>query len=392
MLGSLSLGLACTHPPRPTSEAARGLSNPPDASALPHAEEGRFSVAIAAFRGDEDSDRDGEGDTTKRFADRIQHEVNGRLQVLRVHRWVNTEALPAHLDKLYAEHERAREVLEKTGAHVIVWGEVRSGQSGRDVVIRMTGSRDRAYGNAFPLAQRFTVASERWETFVPHILVALGIEAAGYDDLQGREIKDELARWLPAMEKMPIGLPPERDPFMALGLHVRGVMESDRGMMKKSVAMWQNAVDKLERRNDPGQWARLQGMYASVLSELYDIDDDEQLMQMAIARYSNAAEELTSSRAPRDFVVVHNQLGLLYRRSSMRSPSPPTLCSAVHEFLKAAEVSFDGDVPRYMDVTLRGLGNSLEDLTRPLPKGQKPDCLPPIDDRVWRTYQATVPK
>lgn len=388
LLGLAAMCLACTHPAKPPASRA----NHP----LPHADPGQFAVLVAEFEGDEDVNRDGEGDTTTRFrrwiglhAAKDSTSPPFKPQILTLRQGVDTNAPSTTIERRYQMHEAARGLLEKTGAQVILWGVIREVPSGdRMVVLRLTGSRERPIGNAFPLEQEITISMDKAAEVMPILQMILAAEAAGYEDMQNGAFRDELPQRIEQVERFVGNGLVEVEPLLAMALHVQAARTGELALFDKALAMLSEAEKRHPRKDEPGVWARMQAMRASVLSEEDALRTNETMLLEAIAVYVRVAEELTLARGPLDFGLVHNQLGLLYRRLSLVRGSKAPLCFAVNEFEKAAQVTYDGDVPSYMDISLRGVQRGLSELSQGVPSGQKPLCDPPISDTLWRTFLA----
>lgn len=105
---------------------------------LPKAAEGRFAILVTGFEGDEDQNKDGEGDTTTGL---VQGFVELNAQVFggaRTGEAANIKSFQILTTKRILEkpkgadpdwnavqgHEEARKWLEESGASVLVWGQV----------------------------------------------------------------------------------------------------------------------------------------------------------------------------------------------------------------------------------------------------------------------------
>jgi hypothetical protein len=256
------------------------------------------------------------------------------------------------------------------------------------VVLRLTGLRERPIGNVFPLEQEITIPKEKTSEVVPVLQMAIAAEATGFEDLQNGAFRDELPRRMDQIEQLVAKSFVDIKPLFAMALHVRAGRTGDIALLRRAAALLSEAEKDHPRTIESVVWSRLQAMRASVLAEEEGLQSNETMLLEAIAMYAQAAEELKAAQVPLDFGLVHNQLGLLYRRLSMVRQTKAPLCSAVSEFDKAAQVTFDGDVPSYMDISLRGVQRSLSELSKGVPPGQKPPCDPPISDALWQTYVA----
>ncbi len=382
-------GLACAPATKPVLPAFKSPLS------VPHADPDRFSVLVAEFARDDDENRDGVGDTTTQLRREFDawggegRQKEGKMgpEVLVLHSIVNTELRE---NGGYHDHEEARRWLVKTGARVILWGFVLEGQTERHVVLRLTGSRDRPQGNAFPLEMEWVISTGQWVKVFPVIRLALAIEATGYEDLEGLGLRDELPQLVPLVEEQKSARPGRVESLVALALQARASRTGEVGLLRRALTMLQEVATTDKPTAEAAvPRARLRAMQASVLADWYELETNEGALLEAIAAYREAAKELTMSRTPWDFAIVHNQLGRLHERMALQNQSEAPHCAAVDAFWQAAQVTYDGDVPQYMDTTLRGVQRNLSSLTRRLPSGQKPECTPPIDDVLWRTFQAS---
>lgn len=384
-------GLACT----PTQPAARPVALP----AIPQAAEGRFTVLVADFEGDTDDDADQQGDTTQKLVTALETfsplepatppeaAKDMHPDVLRLHRFVSPEDAPTNVDPLYHRHELAREWLVKTGAHLIVWGHVTAGHGSR-IELRITGLRDRVFGQAFPLAQEFSIPWQRFSEARPLLFLALAAEVGGYEDLRGLGLQDELVEWLAKVEDLSPLMFGDLEVPLAVALQARAARTGEPALLIKAAVYLLKAEEKRSRKKDPVGWARLVAMRGHVRSDREALQIDSETVRAILQNYSDAAQELTQSRAPLDYGLLQNLLGKSQERLAEHLQDKAPLCFAANSFWKAAHVTYDGAVPRYMDASLRGVRRSLSSLTQGLPFGQKPECNPPIEEALWNSYQA----
>lgn len=388
LLGLAAMCLACTHPAPPPVPVA----NRP----LPHVDPRHFAVLVSEFAGDEDQNRDGVGDTAQRFRESLEFvsakaptSDHAGLQILSLRQVVDANASSKTLDRNYQMHESARGWLEKAGAHIVLSGEIRKESGGhRFVTLRLTGSRERPIGNVFPLEHEIMIPFEKTSEVVPLLQMAITAEVTGFEDLENGAFRDELPARIERAEHLVRNVFVGSEPLLAMALHVRAARTGELALLEKALLILSDAENRHPRKADPVRWSRMEAMRASVMADEDGLQANEPTLSSAIATYVRAAEELTFDRVPLDFGLVHNQLGLLYRRLSLVRQSKAPLCFAVNEFEKAAQVTYDGDVASYMDISLRGVQRGLSELSQGVPSGQKPPCDPPISETLWRTFLA----
>jgi len=384
-------GLACT----PTQNLAKPANPPP----IPRAAEGRFTVLVADFSGDRDQDGDKQGDTTQRFVTALETfapldskmplEAARELHpdVVRLHRFVEVQPAPSGIDQTYHRHEMAREWLTKTGAHLILWGQVTSGTDPR-IELRITGSRDRSFGQAFPTSGEFYIPWAQIQVFRPFLFLSVAAETAGYEDLRGLGLQDELGAWIGKTEGERPSFPGDFDLLVAWALQARAARTGETALLDNATSLLQRDLERRSRSKDPVVWARLSAMQAHVLAEREALTANEELLAEVLRAYAEAAKELTQSRSPLDFGLIHNLRGKSYERLAEERREKSALCLAANAYWEAALVTLDGDVPGYMDTSLRGTQRSLSILTQGLPAGQIPECNPPLAEGLWFSYSA----
>lgn len=389
--GILAAILGCAASPAPMPNAAP--------VSVPRAQPDRFAVAVAALEGDVDLDRDGVGDMEASILQALRElnqalpapkapDSEPRFQILELKRALQGPGFASAEPRGYLAHEEARNWLEKMGAHLLIWGKIVQDSSGNGLVLRLTGTRDREGGNAYPLAQEFQLPGAALPSFYPVLKLAAASEAGGFEALEGRGLVDELPSLIQQVEGLMSSSKLPLRPILAYALHAHAMGKGGAAWIQKAEMMWKTAELDVNRSEHPVEWALLYAARASVLSDMDILEADSAMVQQAVEMYGVALQELRQTRTPLDWALTQNNLGLLYRRLAERLNEKKLLCFAVDAHWKAAEVSHEGKVPRYMDISLRGVQRNLSALRAGLPPTQKPACQPPIADTLWLTFLA----
>ncbi len=377
LLALLVAPIACGHPPAPV--------HPPAPAPLPHASEDHFAVAIAGFEHDPDENHDGIGDIGAAYLQSLR--ALGP-EILQIHQPLPQAPPNQGTDPAYAAHEQARAWLERMDAHVLIWGQVAPEATGQVLHLHLTGTRDADGGSAYPLAQDLHIPAASAALLLPAVQMTIAAEAGGHEELEGRDVRAQLGSLIERVEALSGASGPPMSSLLGYAMHAHGAGSGGLSFLQRAEQKWMTAGAREQRAEHPVAWSLIQAARGSVLIDMDAIEPDTGKLRQAEGLYRLALEEGTRERVPLDWAHTQNHLGRLYRRLAERLHEKDWLCKAVDAHHQASAISFDGDVPRYMDVSLRGIQRNLEDLAKDLPAGEKPACIPPLDEGLWRTFLA----
>lgn len=281
---ALALGLwGCGgETPAPVMAKPAASVAPKAPEALPKAEAGRFAILVTGFEGDEDQNKDGEGDTTTGLVQgfmELNAQVFGAAMMGLVANRANIKSFQILTTKRILEkpkgadpdrstqqgHEEARKWLEESGASVLVWGQVLARGAERVPVVHLTGRREQGGGGRYPLGQNIEMpqALAKDVGAVLHLVVLS--EASGLDVNGGSYVAEQLKPFMQKAEAL-LGSAKLREAFggeklgdirWALGNAQwrYGEQKGDRGVLEKAEASFKEAAKDFGKEAHPEQWA-----------------------------------------------------------------------------------------------------------------------------------------
>jgi len=270
---------------------------------LPKADPKRFAVAIAHLENDKDR----------------QHEVLIRealkdfegVQVLGFDRTISPSG-----EGDESGHDKAREYLKESGAHVLIWGLVHHIGGESAPRIYWTTSRESKRSKEVYQPERFELPELFWDDLVEVLRLVVVTQSAEFLAQEGHFIADQL------------------DPFID---KVRGLLESAGGWethtraqvriilanslstfgdqagrnepLEEAVAAYRQALKEITRERVPLQWAMTQNNLGTALWRLGERESGTERLEEAVAAYREALKEYTRERVPLQWATTQNNLG-----------------------------------------------------------------------------------
>lgn len=355
---------------------------------LPKAAEGRFAILVTGFEGDEDQNKDGEGDTTTGL---VQGFMELNAQVFggaRTGEAANIKSFQILTTKRILEkpkgadpdwntmqgHEEARKWLEESGASVLVWGQVLARGAERVPVVHLTGRREQGGGGRYPLGQNIEMpqALAKDVGAVLHLVVLT--ESSGLDVNGGSYMAEQLKPFMQKAQAL-LGSAKLREAFGGKKLgDIRwalgnaqwryGEQKGDRAVLEKAEASFKEAAKDFDKEAHPEQWAAMRMSRANVLQILGESEGDDAKLRDAVVLYREALEVQMRERVPLQWATTQNNLGIALSILGERESGTKTLEEAVEVYRQALLEYTRERVPLQWAATQNNLGGALNSLAK----------------------------
>lgn len=321
----------------------------------------RLQVALARFEGD------GWSESNARLVVGTFQEFP-ELNVIRLEGTMTAETADRE-----ARHEKARQYLQRTGAHVVVWGTVAAGDGGA-VHLSVTmapavamETRWRRYQHA----ARLDLPQADLQALRPLLrLLAAQLAAESRarlgdpptDDLgvlagETRAYLDapETASWTAAERGLALVM-------IADALNLSGTLRQRKAELQAALDTYRAALELLPRQSHALHWGRAQNNLGNVLLTLGVRDKSVELLSGAIEAYKAALETRSRERAPHDWAATQSNLGNALHIIGERKGDAALLEEAVAAYRASLEERTAETTPVEWGMTQASLAGVLQTL------------------------------
>jgi tetratricopeptide (TPR) repeat protein len=333
--------------------------------ALPKADPNRLAVAVAHLDNDEDHN------FQKLIIEDLK-EFKG-VQVLRLDRLISLEgSYPEEMEK--SGHKQAQEYLEKTGAHVLIWGRVikTSGQS----LPKLYWTASKEIGRAkvydrYQPTEKLSLPAIFWEDLTEILRLLITTQDAEFHPSQGRYVGNQIR---PFIEKVRRLLESEKrdhwnkearvqvEVILGNSLLILGKESGENQPLGEAVQAYREALKEFTLERFPLQWATAQNSLGNALSALGERESGTQHLEEAIQAYREALKEFIRARFPLQWAGTQNNLGIALGALGERERGTQHLEEAIQAYREALKERTRDRVPLDWAMTQNNLGNALRAL------------------------------
>jgi tetratricopeptide (TPR) repeat protein len=225
------------------------------------------------------------------------------VQVLRLDRLISLEgSYPEEMEK--TGHKQAQEYLEKTGAHVLIWGRVikTSGQSLPKLY--WTASKElrqaKTYGRYQP-TEKLSLPAIFWEDLTEILRLLITTQYAEFYASQGRYVGNQIKpfiekvrRVLEGSEKRPGWNQEARAQTRAIlgnSLLILGEESGENQPLEEAVQAYQEALKEFIRERVPLDWAMTQDNLGNALHTLGERESGTKRLEEAVQAHREALKK-----------------------------------------------------------------------------------------------------
>ena len=319
-----------------------------DFAPLPHATGNKFSLVIGKLENDSD-------DSHRRVIREALARQTG-VEVLLVDRIISLDANANQQDAIRAGHERARDILKKTHADVMLWGtslDAKRAESPMSLHWTTTTRTDfKSIENYRPREADYDLPELFWQD-VSDVLGLLATAAASEFNKQGGHyVADQLkpfidrVRSLLHSNKLRSGNDAALWVILADVLNTYGEQRGEADSLNEAVAAYREALKERTQDHVPLQWAGTQNNLGTALSTLGERESGTGRLNEAVAAYREALKEYTQDRVPLDWAMTQNNLGTALWTLGEREESSEKLEFAIKSFTLALATYQSAQVER----------------------------------------------
>ena len=294
-----------------------------DFAPLPHATGNKFSLVIGKLENDSD-------DSHRRV---IREALAGQtgVEVLLVDRIISLDANANQQDAIRAGHERARDILKKTHADVMLWGtslDAKRAESPMSLHWTTTTRTDfKSIENYRPREADYDLPELFWQD-VSDVLGLLATAAASEFNKQGGHyVADQLkpfidrVRSLLHSNKLRSGNDAALWVILADGLTTYGEQRGEADSLNEAVAAYREALKEYTQDRVPLQWATTQNNLGNALRTLGEREESSEKLEYAIKSFTLALATYQSAQVEWDLSSIETAIAKAKQRlAELKSP------------------------------------------------------------------------
>ncbi|MEM1360278.1 MAG: tetratricopeptide repeat protein [Pseudomonadota bacterium] len=282
---------------------------------------------------------------------------------------------------------KARRIAEKTGADVVIWGEVIDAGSSLELSILHPADVSRTDYTI----DGATLATAFGEDIGALIVAKVTTLSYVSDEMAGTHLVPILSQVRPVTSLLANAPPTGLTPLQRYEIHfadalTHGYLAEQAGIrayLLRSIEQYNQSLRYVERGQNPLDWAKTQNNLGVALSTLGERTGDSQLYQDAIRAQEAALQELTQDSVPLDWAKTQNNLGTALSTLGRRTGDPEMLQDAIRAYEAALEELTRTRVPLDWAMTQNNLGAALSTL------GERTGEPETLQDAI-RAYQAAL--
>ncbi|WP_306262185.1 tetratricopeptide repeat protein [Pararhizobium sp. IMCC21322] len=262
--------------------------------------------------------------------------------------------------------ENSVEIARKTGADVLIWGEVLPDDQLLELRMNYPVDSGRAHFATDQLALKTDFGTDQETVFAAKIWSMSTV----VDRLDADSISDGMAATLEALTPISVNPKPELslqqlgNLYHALGdaEYVLGLQTEDSNRLESAIDHYRSAAEMFERYRFTDDWARNQNDMGVALTALGKKDNRNQEIGLAITALQDAIVEMPRSRAPLMWAQLQGHLAEALNTLGTRDANNQMLADAVSAYRLALTVQDRENYPVQWGTTQHNLGAALQAL------------------------------
>ena len=330
---------------------------------IPKAKEEHYTILVACL----------ENDTANRQRDHILNSLESLLgrdliHILHYPEVLSISEISERGQALIDAEATGKKWLDKTGADLLVWGEVAKADAVLRLRILVTeGEASKSKG--YSLTETLELPADFGEELGAALeAIIVASVTAAYDS--GRYVVDILKPAHVRLRSITQNLPATFTPAsrgtilhaQAVTAEKLGAQQGDNSILMEAVAAYRDALQEWPRERVPLRWATTQNNLGNALSTLGERENGTERLEQAVAAYRDALQEWTRERVPLQWAMTQNNLGTSLSKLGERENGTERLEEAVTTYRDALQEWTREQVPLDWARTQNNLGNALSKL------------------------------
>jgi len=348
---------------------------------LPKADPQRFAVALAHLEHDKDQQYE-------RLLREVLKDFEG-VQLLQFDRTISLAGTqPEESEK--KGHAKARQYLEVSGAHVLIWGLVLSrDDKSAPRLYWTTGKESKRAKELYQMEKlELKLPDLFWSDLAEVLRLVVVTQYSEFIAQEGRFIADQLAPFITRVHRLLDKSAEGRDWskvqfFLGNALLMFGEQTGTNKPLEEAVTAYRAALTKLTQKLTPLDWARTQMNLGNALVRLGEQESNPARLKEAVVAYQAALTEWTPENMPLDWARTQNNLGHALMRLGEQESNPVRLEEAVTTYRAALTKLTQKLTPLDWAMTQMNLGTALMRL------GERESGTARLEEAV-EAYQAAL--
>jgi tetratricopeptide (TPR) repeat protein len=338
--------------------------------AVPTAPAGRLTIAVADLQDDEGRKQE------KLLRDELGQFEGVELQF--VGRAIEWPVANSESEAKRIAEEKARALLKKTGADVLIWGSVISSSGKSAMRLYWTPARDvtgaKSTSRYQPLTETIALPPEFWNDLKQILGLLSQSRLAEFTDQSENFVANKLKPLIEQVRALVQSREGVWNPETLAGVRFAlatalwdfGEQSGTNEPLDESIELYQKVLDQWTRARVPLQWAQTQNRLGNALARRGVQEETREkgipLLQAAVAAYGEALQEYTREGAPRDWAGTQMNLGIALDMFGERERDRAKLEEAAKAYRDALQELSREDEPFTWASAQMDLGNALETL------------------------------
>ncbi|MDO8434209.1 MAG: tetratricopeptide repeat protein [Candidatus Binatus sp.] len=305
--------------------------------AIPKADPQRFAVALAHLVNDNNHE-------IESLMIEALRDIEG-VQILRFDRVISPEGpIPEESERV--GHDRARELLQESSAHVLIWGTVLSHDDRTAPRLYWTTAVSSMRSRGPYLPANFQLPEVFWEDLVDILRLVVITQSAELFARRGQYIAKDLAPFVVKVRRLVEGshsrpgwTPERRARVMfiyAMALETLGEQTSQTDYLAESIRYYREVVDQWPRTQVPMDWAAAQNNLGVALGALGTLEADPTHLREAVEIFQKLLEQIALQELPPDLLgSTRSNLGSALLKMGERESGTDKLRQAADSYRAA---------------------------------------------------------
>lgn len=262
--------------------------------------------------------------------------------------------------------ENGIEIARRTGADVLIWGEMLPDDQRLELRVNYPVDSGRAHFATDQLALKTNFGADQKTVFAAKIWSASTVVDGLDADIMSNGMEAALEALLPISvnPKPDLSLQQLGNLYHALGdaEYVLGLQTEESDRLESAIDHYRSAAEMFERYRFPDDWARNQNDLGVALTTLGKKDNRNQEIGLAITALQDAIVEIPRSRAPLMWAQLQGHLAEALNALGTREANNQMLADSVSAYRLALTVHDRENYPIQWATTQHNLGAALQAL------------------------------
>ncbi|MES2739674.1 MAG: hypothetical protein V4754_01780 [Pseudomonadota bacterium] len=287
-----------------------------ESGSLPQAKGDRMSIVLARL------DNDKTGSHRRLIFDGLASKFNDEIEILLIDRTIETRDSDKPQQAILGGHERARELLKKINADVIIWGETFDDKIDSPIRVHWTTNDDVKLKKS---NEKYSIDEKDLDLpilFWSDLKDVLGLlsysQSLSLRFLDGGYVAEKMELFSRRVERLASsgkiqGIQQiQLQLSLALALRQIGAERGDAESLKKSISIYRQLDVYYSKEGQKIKWAKNQNLLGRALGALGGIKKNRAYLEEAISCYENALTIYTFKAKPHEWSIISVRKASLY--------------------------------------------------------------------------------